>query len=288
MKKSFRLIPVLLLACFLALPCAAAETAAMDPAVFRPVGEIVAGTYTANNDYGPATLEVGGDGSFTYSFDNSAFGNIVSMVASGTVVDGEFKAEQILNPTMGNFDATDTYNLTEFGYQVKSVYLGLDWSTEAYQAYQQSSIDPELVARIEASRMPTLVVTLVLLVVLLVISATVLYFKYKRRWPPKGTVIAPAQSVPSAQSAYEKHQVVTATLFGDDIPVTFAVDKEETQFRVTYQAMGTLLEGTGVIQEGRYLLDKNAVGFINNMLEVAVPLLTGLWQPGDGTETTKE
>lgn len=261
---------------------AAPEGPVFDPVILEPISEVIAGTYTGSNDYGPVTLELSPNGAFTYSFNNSAFGNIVSMVATGSVVDGEFVAEQILNPTMGNFDATSTYNLTEFGYQVKSIYLGRDWNTEQYQIYLENSIDPAEVERIENSRIPTLIVTVILLVAILVVTTLTVYFKYKKRWPSKETVVEAAAPVAEQKPGYDKHQVVEATLYGDTIPVTIAADEAESRFSIRYVVMGNELSAEGEIQDGNYVLGRESSPMVKNMLGLATPLLTENWLPGDG------
>lgn len=262
-------------------PAVPGDVEPMDPSILVPLSEIVSGTYTGNNDYGEATLDLSAGGSYTYSFSNFVFGNIVNLVASGNFVDGEFVTTQVLNPTMNNFDATDTFNLTELGYQIKSIYLGLDWSNDAYAAYTASNVDPELVARIEASRIPTLIVTLVLLVAILVITALVVFFKYKKRWPPKGTVVE-VQAAVQKVSLYTKHQVVMVTLFGDTVPVTISANDAESNFAINYTVMGTDLSAEGEIENGEYILGRDASPMVKNMLGNARPLMTDEWLPGDG------
>lgn len=262
-------------------PVVSGDVELMDPIILEPLSEIVAGTYVANNDYGVATLDLSGSGSFTYAFSNFVFGNIVNLVASGTFVDGEFMTEQVLNPTMNNFDATSTFNLTELGYQIKSIYLGINWSNDAYAAYNASNVDPELVARIEASRVPTLIVTIIILVLILVITTLVVFFKYKRNWPPKGTVVE-AAAVTEKVSLYTKHQVVQVTLYGDTVPVTISADDAETRFAINYTVMGTDLSAEGEIENGEYTLGRDCSPMVKNMLGNARPLMTDAWVPGDG------
>lgn len=261
-------------------PVVSGEVKPMDHIILEPVAEVAAGTYTANNDYAEATLDLAGSGSFTYAFQNLVFGNIVNLVASGSVVDGEFAVEQVLNPTMNNYDATSTFNLTELGYQIKSIYLGIDWSTDAYAAFNASNVDPELAARIENSRIPTLIVAIVLLVAILVITTLVVFFKYKKHWPPKGTVVE-AQAADGKVSRYTKHQVVQVALYGDTIPVTISADDAESCFAISYTVMGNDLSAEGEITDGEYVLGRDASPMVKNMLSNAKPLMTNAWVSGD-------
>lgn len=263
------------------VPTIPGDVEPMDPIILEPLAGITAGTYVANNDYGEAVLDLSGSGSYTYAFSNFVFGNIVNLVASGTFENGEFVTTQVLNPTMNNFDATSTFNLTELGYQIKSIYLGIDWSNDAYAAYNVSNVDPELVARIEASRIPTLIVTTIILVLILVITTLVVFFKYKRNWPPKGTVVE-AAAVAEKVSLYTKHQVVMVTLYGDTIPVTISADEAETRFAINYTVMGTELSAEGEIEHGEYMLGRDCSPMVKNMLGNARPLMTDEWVSGDG------
>ena len=294
MKKIISVLISMMLVLVIALPCMAdgedvdySNVEPLDASVFEPLSDVDPGTYHGHNDYGETTLEVDASGSFVYDFTNQVFGDIIWLQATGSVVDGEFATDKILNPTMGNFDATDQYNLTEFGYQIKSTYLGIPFTTEAMQAAKFGGNTDELAEKVEASRIPTLIVTLIILAIVIAVTIVVMLTKYKKRWKKydearaKGVEAVPEPEKESREE-FVKHQVVMASLYGDSIPVTFAENEDGSRFYIIYEAMGNFLEGTGDIKDGEFILDENCVGFINNMLEIVKPQLKDDWKCGKG------